>query len=64
MGDLTLTDNFILLALSVFLFVYRLPVSKADKVCLFMSIFFPTSAFFFICVTFGVDLKVMTLGRI
>jgi hypothetical protein len=63
MSELTLFDNFILLLLSVLLFVYRLPVNMVDKICLFMAIFFPSAAVFLLIWGLGFDIKVMTLGR-
>ena len=63
MTDLTLFDNIILLALSIFLFVYRLPVNMSDKMCLFITIFFPTTFFVLLFNLFGIEFKIISSGR-
>ncbi len=64
MTDLTLTDNIFLFALSIFMFIYRLPVNSSDKIYLFVTIFFPSAIFLiFLNYFLGMDFKVFSLGR-
>jgi len=64
MTELTLTDNIVLLALSIFLFVCRLPVNFSDKLCLFITVFFPTSFTLLLLNYFlGIDFKIYSAGR-